>query len=476
MLGVTHGVPTPHRAGRSLRIGSLVVLPTAALLTAATFRDPPSAIEARTSVRELSPTRLPERGERLLVFAPHPDDETLALGGVIAASRKRGAEVRVVYFTSGDGFPLCAAAGFQRWPGRALMDRLGGVREQEALRALARLGLPPGSATFLRFPDRGLAPLWLDHWTGTPYTSPYTGRTSGPPEDENPGAPYLGAALLAGTERLLRREQPDFVYYPDPADDHPDHWAAHCFVRMALARTREERTRRPVHARTYLVHRGAWPRPLDGCELLPLTPPAALARLDAEWERHDLSAELLAAKRGALAAYASQNAVAGGFLSSFLRRNELLSSWKEATADLERGRRGESAARLFSATFPDSTRDRWGRARCGAVDFTGLEVRAAERGLTLAARLRAPAEGWPEYRLYWKPLDGAPGSVRTHRCRISGFRSDPPGTRFRIRDEEIQVLLPRSKTGSSGKIMIGGEVWSGPFLLDRTPWRVVSIR
>ena len=38
----------------------------------------------------------------LLVIAPHPDDETLAVGGLIAAQRAKGLEVVVVAVTDGE--------------------------------------------------------------------------------------------------------------------------------------------------------------------------------------------------------------------------------------------------------------------------------------------------------------------------------------------------------------------------------------
>src|SRR5436309_73025 len=47
---------------------------------------------------------------RLLVVAPHPDDEVLAAGGLIHHVVSIGGQVRVVYLTDGDGFPEGVAA------------------------------------------------------------------------------------------------------------------------------------------------------------------------------------------------------------------------------------------------------------------------------------------------------------------------------------------------------------------------------
>ncbi|MCB1569830.1 MAG: PIG-L family deacetylase, partial [Xanthomonadales bacterium] len=48
--------------------------------------------------------------DRLLVVVPHPDDETLATGGLIQRALLAGAALRVVFATDGDNNPWP-----QRW-------------------------------------------------------------------------------------------------------------------------------------------------------------------------------------------------------------------------------------------------------------------------------------------------------------------------------------------------------------------------
>src|SRR4030095_6335023 len=43
--------------------------------------------------------------DRLVVLSPHPDDETLAAGGLIQRVLQSGGKVKVVFLTSGDGYP-----------------------------------------------------------------------------------------------------------------------------------------------------------------------------------------------------------------------------------------------------------------------------------------------------------------------------------------------------------------------------------
>ncbi len=78
-----------------------------------------------------------ERRERLLVIAPHPDDETIGAGGLIQRVRQNGGEVRVVLVTAGDGFVEAVAheTGTPR-PRPAAFVAYGQQRLREARAAL----------------------------------------------------------------------------------------------------------------------------------------------------------------------------------------------------------------------------------------------------------------------------------------------------------------------------------------------------
>ncbi|RPI27143.1 MAG: PIG-L family deacetylase, partial [Chloroflexota bacterium] len=104
--------------------------------------------------------------ERVLIIAPHPDDETIGAGGLIQAARSRGAEVRVVIVTNGDGQAFAPLA-----LNHCLLPRtkdyvaLGERRQKETVNALGLLGLVQEDVHFLGYPDRQLATLWAANWT-----------------------------------------------------------------------------------------------------------------------------------------------------------------------------------------------------------------------------------------------------------------------------------------------------------------------
>jgi LmbE family N-acetylglucosaminyl deacetylase len=76
-----------------------------------------------------------------VVISPHPDDETLGAGGLIAAQRRRGVPVTVVSITDGE-------AAYPDDPS------LGEFRSAEQERALAQLGVGHSDIVRLRLPDR----------------------------------------------------------------------------------------------------------------------------------------------------------------------------------------------------------------------------------------------------------------------------------------------------------------------------------
>ncbi|MFC6789463.1 PIG-L deacetylase family protein [Methylobacterium komagatae] len=81
----------------------------------------------------------------LVVVAPHPDDESLGCGGLIAAARAEGRDVRLVVVSDGCGSHTHSAL----YP----PEKLRTLREDETRRAVAVLGMDPARVTFLRLPD-----------------------------------------------------------------------------------------------------------------------------------------------------------------------------------------------------------------------------------------------------------------------------------------------------------------------------------
>ncbi len=84
-------------------------------------------------------------GKGIIVFAPHPDDESLGCGGLIATATESGLPVHVVMVSDG-GASHPASLKFPH-------ERLVAVRRSETLAALRHFGVPESSTSFLELPD-----------------------------------------------------------------------------------------------------------------------------------------------------------------------------------------------------------------------------------------------------------------------------------------------------------------------------------
>ncbi len=193
-------------------------------------------------------SRLPdlEARSRVLVLAPHPDDETLATGGLVQAAREAGAALHVVVATDGDDNPWPQRWIEKRWRiDAAARARWGARRRAECGRALAVLGVDPGAVDHFGWPDQGVTTLLMRD----------------------------GAAEQRLAERIAAFA-PTHVARPAATDAHPDHNALHVLADLALARAGAHDALRM----DYLVH-GDWPAGADVATL-----EATPARLDRKRE------------------------------------------------------------------------------------------------------------------------------------------------------------------------------------------------
>jgi LmbE family N-acetylglucosaminyl deacetylase len=282
--------------------------------SAARAQAPPTALAAAAA-----PTLMiaPGPQDRLLVVAPHPDDESLCCAGILQRARANGAATAVVWITAGDGFEFDAMlVEHTLWPRQADLRQLGAQRLSEASAAATELGVPPAQQYFLGYPDRGVTALMGDYYQ-RPYRSSQTGLAAvAYPQALSPSAAYTGSNLARDLARVIDEFAPTLVLAAAPEDRHPDHNASGALTRRLLQQ-RGQLNR----LRYWIVHAPHWPLPRAYEPQLPLSPPAVAATL--QWESLPLSAGERAHKLAALEDHRSQMQVMGSFMQSFVRANEL---------------------------------------------------------------------------------------------------------------------------------------------------------
>jgi LmbE family N-acetylglucosaminyl deacetylase len=194
---------------------------------------------------EIEPGALVPPGHRALVIAPHPDDEVLGIGGLLAQLARIEAEILIIALTEGEA----SHPGSTRWPPLLLAEQ----RDMERSRALQLLGVDNARVVRAKQCDGALHAQ----------------------EDEV-------AALLS---RYIGSD--DVVFVPWRSDGHPDHEAA---GRAAMHRT-SKCGAKLVEVPIWMWH---WAAPEDG------RVPWSRAR------RVFLDSALHARKQSAVAAYSSQ--------------------------------------------------------------------------------------------------------------------------------------------------------------------------
>ncbi len=263
---------------------------------------------------------------RVLVVAPHPDDESLGAGGLMQQTLAAGGNVHVLFMTNGDGYPEAVeVVTGHREPSASDYRGFGELRRAEALVALERYRVLPPSVTFLGFPDGGLAEIWRRGPHVPPYQSPYTREDKPPyPHAFEAGARYVSRDLIHLIARMVALSDPDWIVLPTPLDNHPDHCATFTFVLAALASIAAEpggAGKMPDRLLTYLVHTSrGWPPPPEVPGPLP-EPDKLFA--PARWYSLPLSAAQVRTKLAALQTHRTQAAVMEALFRSFTRSNEL---------------------------------------------------------------------------------------------------------------------------------------------------------
>jgi LmbE family N-acetylglucosaminyl deacetylase len=175
--------------------------------------------------------------DRILVVAPHPDDESLGTGGLLQRIFAQKVPVRIVFATNGENNPWAQRYWDRLWRiGPDERTSWGRRRRKEALAALAALGGSADCAKFINLPDLGATALLMEH--------------------------AAELSLLMVDE--IQDWQPTVALIPAKFDAHPDHSALSVAFSVALDSIRDL----PMRVWEYLVHSPRLPIAQTPIELL----------------------------------------------------------------------------------------------------------------------------------------------------------------------------------------------------------------
>ena len=212
------------------------------------------------------------KSDKVLVVAPHPDDESLGTGGLLQRIFAQKIPVRILFATNGENNPWAQRYWERRWQiGSVERARWGCRRREEALKAIRTLGGKPDCARFLNLPDLGTTDLLMQ------------------------GDREL--SILIAKE--IREWEPTMALIPTLHDAHPDHSALSVAFSLALDPVGGS----SIRVWEYLVHEPE----------VPLTQEPAILQL---------SPEEVECKRRAILCHETQVALSRARFTSFAKQEE----------------------------------------------------------------------------------------------------------------------------------------------------------
>ena len=210
-----------------------------------------------------------ENVKKVLVFSPHPDDETLAAAGYIQEAKKDDIEVRIILITDGN------------------FRGQGEKRQNEFKKSASDLGIEDKNLVFLNYKDNGLKSISQND---------------------------LETAFKQQIDDFL----PQVVIYPSHLDENSDHRATGLAIEKILDSNEN------VEKYAYLVHYKGYPYPRKLATNRFLMPPSKLF-FSCQWYKFVLTPEEIQKKLEVLRNYkvSLSYPIEGGYLQSFVRQNEL---------------------------------------------------------------------------------------------------------------------------------------------------------
>ena len=423
--------------------------------------------------------------DRILVLAPHPDDEVLGVGGILQRARAMKLPVKVVFLTYGDSNQWSFML-YRKHP--VLMPgavrKMGLVRRDEAMAASSILGVSSDNLAFLGYPDFGTMNMWLYHWNGRPPLRSLLTRVTRVPYKGafRLGALYKGEEVLKDLSSILKGFKPTKIFVSHPADHNGDHLALYLYLRVALWDLGMDKQ---VSIFPYLVHYLGWPRPIGYHPDKKLRPPEFLKN-SIHWKQFHLTDQEFQLKKAALQAHKTQYASTPKYLLSFVRSNELFGDFPLTHLHPDKDSKVFSIKRKFlpATELPDEFNQREKNA------FVGVEwkfVRWQGDDLVVSINLSRPLAQDVEAFIYifgynkkvaFKDMPKI--SVRLGILSYSVYdqskRIEQNTVAVKRTPDEVTITVPLKLLGNPDHILTSARTYLGNVPLDSASWMALELQ
>ncbi len=398
---------------------------------------------------------------RIMIIAPHPDDESLGSAGLIQAVRKNGGEVYVVVVTNGDG--LSAGPTFSDYKLLPISNdyiQYGRERQQETIKALSILGISEDNIFFLGYPDSSLQSMWSNPWIDSNLMGRFTHVSKSPYElTYNKKSIYQGVDLYHDLLQLLTDLQPDMVIIPHPEDTNSDHRAVSNFAQFAVA-DYESKNQTAIRVFGYLVHYPGYPLSEETGINTAIHPPAALSNNGQKWMNYAIQADEFLLKKAAIKTYKTQQKLRSKYLNSFARANEIFFELPEIQLPLLAFEQISDfeLEQTNNITIYDSVKEGFQKFTISGADLVSIQVGRLAEKVCLIAETRGHLHKWITYRILVKLSDG-----RTFEEKEKLNLSLLPNRYF-------MSCFSLDDMGNPDVIGFSAETWRGSAMIDTTSW------
>ena len=435
----------------------------------------------------IQPLRLQELNlnvqDRILILAPHPDDEVLACGGIIQKARDMNIPVKIIFLTYGDNnqwsFLLYRKHPVVR---PKAVQTMGLIRHDEALQADKTLGLSSEQLLFLGYPDFRTLAIWYSHWADRPAASGMFTEVKVVPYSNafRPGAPYKGEEILTDLKTIFRDFKPTKIFLSHPADHNPDHRALYLFSRVALWDLEKE-IKPEIYP--YIIHYKRWPKPGGYNPELSLVPPLLFQR-NIAWFSLKLTSGEIEVKHKAIKQHRSQYDASKKYLLSFIRSNELFGDFDPIILTTKL-----PSILLTSKSKEDLTTPPEELLNEERALFVGIEKRSValiDGNLVITTTLSRPLGKEAGISVYvfgyrhdtdfkdMPKLHIKFGAIEHHI-----FDQDIPLAKNIItvtrKPKEIMITIPLELLGNPQRILTSANTYVGLVPLDWVAWRILEI-
>jgi LmbE family N-acetylglucosaminyl deacetylase len=425
--------------------------------------------------------------DRVLIFAPHPDDESLSSSGIIQKALAENAQVKVVVVTTGDAMePSTFNNTLKSINQTNFNGTIGDLRHNEIINAMNHLGLSQDNIIFLGYPDRGLRDLFENNWDNN---NTYKRDKGSNQYNQSPynfsyqkNAPYSGANVVNNYEKIIRDFNPTVIFYPDDDDEHPDHWATTAFVRYVKTET-------DYQGKTYeyLVHKGIkWPSPLTYAPSLDLKFPNEVLYSKAAIIQSDLNQIEEDKKKAAVESHTSQIFQTRELLQSFIRKTEPFTSYPSYIKIDEVTDADLLQYTLPSSSFPDPKTDDRAELLEQSEDINSLGMAYDKQNLYLVLHTDGKVNEQLENRFHLRIFNGTNYSridikikdgtaIYESKASNSIIGDQPP--EIDVYEDIMMVSVPLSFINGAQKILVYADVRqeNGTEIIDSTGIRTMFL-